>query len=173
MLAATSFFPFFFFSFCLWNWQMTSPLWQKAKKNKRASWWKWKRRVEKLAWNSTFRKLKSWHLTPSLHRNRWGNNGKSDRLFGGSKITADGDCNHKIKRKLFLGRKAMMNLDSILKSRDITLPIKVPLVKAMVFPVVMYGCETWNINKAECWRIDAFKLWCWGRFLGPLYCKEI
>ena len=91
--------------------------------------------------------------------NRWGNNGKSDRLyFGGSKITADGDCSHEIKRHLHLGIKVMTNLDSILKSRDITLPNKVRLVKAMVFPVVMYGCESWTIKKAECQRIDAFKL---------------
>ena len=83
--------------------------------------------------------------------NRWGNNGNSERLyFGGSKITADGDCSHEIKRHLPLGRKAMTNLDSILKSRDITFPTNVPLVKAMVFPVVMYGCESWTIKKAEC-----------------------
>ena len=98
--------------------------------------------------------------------NRWGNNGNSERLFlGGSKITADGDCSHEIKRRLLLGRKAMTNLDSILKSRDITLPTKVRLVKAMVFPVVMYGCESWTIKKAEHWRIDAFELWCWRRQL--------
>ena len=83
--------------------------------------------------------------------------------FGGSKITAYGDCSHEIKRRLLLGRKAMTNLDSILKSRDITLPTKVHLVKAMVFPVVMYGCENWTINKAEHQRIDAFDLWCWRR----------
>ena len=82
----------------------------------------------------------------------------SDFIFGGSKITADGDCSHEIKRRLFLGRKVMTNLDSILKSRDITLPTKVRLVKAMVFPVVMYGCESWTIKKAECQRIDAFEL---------------
>ena len=85
--------------------------------------------------------------------------------FGGSKITADGDCSQEIKRCLLLGRKAMTNLDSILKSRDITLPTKVRLVKAMVFPVVMYGCESWTIKKAELWRIDAFELWCWRRLL--------
>ena len=84
---------------------------------------------------------------------------------GGSKITADGDCSHKIKRRLLLGRKVMTNLDSILKSRDVTLPTKACLVKDMVFPVVMYGCESWTINKAECWRIDAFELWCWRRLL--------
>ena len=85
--------------------------------------------------------------------------------FGGSKITADGDCSHEIKRRLLLGRKAMTNLDGVLKSRDITLPTKVCLVKAMVFPVVMYGCESWTIKKAEHGRIDAFELWCWRRLL--------
>ena len=89
----------------------------------------------------------------------------SDFIFGGSKITADSDCSHEIKRRFFLGRKAMTNLDSILKSRDNTLPTKVRLVKAMVFPVVMYGCESWTINKGEHRRIDAFELWCWRRFL--------
>ena len=94
--------------------------------------------------------------------NRWGNNENSERVyFGGSKITVDGDCSHDIKRCLLLGRKAMTNLDSMLKSRDINLPTKVHLVKAMVFPVVMYGCECWTVKKAECWRIDAFELWCW------------
>ena len=86
-------------------------------------------------------------------------------IFLGSKITADGDCNHEIKRLLLFGRKAMTNLDSILKSRDITLLIKVRLVKSMVFPVVVYGCECWTIKKAERWRIDAFELWCWRRVL--------
>ena len=88
-----------------------------------------------------------------------------DFIFLGSKITADGDCSHEIKRCLLLGRKVMTNLDSILKSRDITLSTKVHLVKAMVFPVVMYGCESWTIKKAECQRIDAFELWCWRRLL--------
>ena len=98
--------------------------------------------------------------------NRWGNSRNSaDFILGGSKITADGDCSHKIKRHLLLGRKVMTNLDSILKSRDIILSTKVRLVKAMVFPVVMYGCESWTIKKAECWRIDAFELWCWKRLL--------
>ena len=97
----------------------------------------------------------------------------SDFIFGGSKITADGDCSQKIKRRLLLGRKVMTNLDSILKSRDITLPTKVCLVKAMVFPVVMLGCESWTVKKAECRRIDAFELWCWRRLLSPLDCKEI
>ena len=88
-----------------------------------------------------------------------------DFIFGGSKITADGNCSHEIKRRLLLGRKAMTNLDSILKSRDITLPTNVHLVKAMVFPVVMYGCESWTIKKAESQRIDVFQLWYWRRFL--------
>ena len=88
-----------------------------------------------------------------------------DFIFLGSRITADGDCSHEIKRCLLLGRQAMTNLDSILKSRDITLPTKVYLVKAMVFPVVMYACESWTIKKAERWRIDAFELWCWRRLL--------
>ena len=89
----------------------------------------------------------------------------TDFILGGSKIIADGDCSHEIKRCLLLGRKVMTNLDSILKSRDITLPTKVRLVKAMVFPVVMYSCESWTIKKAECQRIDAFELWCWRRLL--------
>ena len=89
----------------------------------------------------------------------------SDFIFLGSKITADGDCSHEIKRRLLLRTKAKTNLDSILKNRDITLPTKVRLVKAMVFPVVMYGCESWTIKKAECQRIDAFELWCWRRLL--------
>ena len=88
-----------------------------------------------------------------------------DFIFLGSKISADGDCSHKIERPLLLGRKVMTNLDSLLKSRDITLPTKICLVKAMVFPVVMYGCESWTIKKAEHRRIDAFELWCWRRFL--------
>ena len=93
--------------------------------------------------------------------NRWENSGNSDFILGGSKITADGDCSHEIKRCLLLGRKVMTKLDTILKSRDITLPTKVHLVKAIVFPVVMYGCDNWTITKVECWRIVAFKLWCW------------
>ena len=98
--------------------------------------------------------------------NRWGNSGNSVGLyFLGSKITADGDCSYEIKRRLLLGRKVMTNLDSIFKSRDITLPAKVCLVKAMVFPVVMYGCESWTVKKAECRRIDAFELWFWRRLL--------
>ena len=98
--------------------------------------------------------------------NRWGNSGNSDRLyFGGLQIIADGDCTHEIKRCLLLGRKVMTNPDSILKSRNITLPTKIHLVKTMVFPVVMYGCESWAIKTAEHWRIDTFELWCWRRLL--------
>ena len=89
----------------------------------------------------------------------------TDLIFLDSKITADGDCSYEIKRHLLLGRKAMTNLDSILKSRDITWPTKVHLVEATVFPVLMYGCESWTIKKAECWRINAFELWCWRRLL--------
>ena len=90
----------------------------------------------------------------------------SDFIFGGSKITADGDCSHEVKRRLLLGRKVMTNLDSIFKSRDITLLTKVHLVKAMVFLVVMYGCESWTVKKADCQRTDAFELWCWRRPLS-------
>ena len=97
----------------------------------------------------------------------------SDFIFLGSKITAGGYCSHEIKRCLLLGRKIMTNLDSILKSIDMTLPTKVHLVKAMVFPVVMYGCESWTTKKAECWRSDAFELWCWRRLLSTLDYKEI
>ena len=96
-----------------------------------------------------------------------------ETILGGSKITADGDCSHEIKRHFLLGRKVMTNLDSILKSKDITLPTKIHLVKAMFFPVVMYGCESWTIKKAEHQRIDAFDLWCWGDSKSPLDCKEI
>ena len=107
--------------------------------------------------------------------NRWGNSGSSGRLyFLGSKITADGDYSHEVKRRLLLGRKVMTNLDSILKSRDITLLTKVHLVKAMVFPVVMCGCESWTVKKAERQNIDAFELWYWrSLFDSPLDCKEI
>ena len=117
-----------------------------------------------MAYSSTFRKRRSWHLVPSLH-------GKqlletvADFILGGSKITADGDCSHEIKRHLLLGRKVMTNLDIILKSRDITLPTKICLVKAMAFPVIMYGCESWTVKKAEPHRIDAFELWCLRRLL--------
>ena len=110
--------------------------------------------------------------------NRWGNRGNSGNsvrfyLRGGSKITADGDCSHEIKRCLLLGGKVKTNLDSILKSRDITLLTNVHLVKAVAFPVVMYACESWTIKKAERRRIDVFELWCWRRLESPLDCKEI
>ena len=125
-----------------------------------------KEESEKVGLNSAFKNWKSWHLSHHFMANRWGNSGNHGRLyFGGSKITADGDCSHEIKRCLLLRRKATTNLVSILKSRDITLPTKVRLVKAMVFPVVMYGCESWTVKKAERRRIDAFELWCWRRFL--------
>ena len=97
----------------------------------------------------------------------------SDFIFFGSQITADGDCSHEIKRHLLLGRKVITNLESILNSRDITLQTKVHLVKAMVFPVVMYGCEGWTVKKAECRKMDAFELWYWRRLDSPLDCKEI
>ena len=106
--------------------------------------------------------------------NRKGNNGSSKILcFGGSNITTDGDYSHEIQRRLLLGRKAMTNLDSTLKSRDMTLPTKVHLVKAMVFPVVIYGCGSWTIKKAEHRRINVFELWCWRRLESLLDCKDI
>ena len=113
------------------------------------------------------RKLRPWHLVPSLHGKLIGKQWKSERIFilGGSKITADGDCSHEIKRHLLLGRKAMTDLDSILKSRGITLPTKVRLVKAMLFPVVMYGCESRSMKNVERRRIDAFELCCWRKLL--------
>ena len=114
--------------------------------------------------------IKKTKIVASSHITSWQIEGEKvevviDFLFGGSKITADGDCSHEIRRRLPLGRKAMTNLDSVLKSRDITLPTKVRIVKAMVFPVVTYGCESWTVKKAEWQRIDAFKLWCWRRLL--------
>ena len=147
--------------------QMTPPFWQKAKGNLRASWWKWKRRAKKTDLKLSFQKAKIMESGPITS---WQISGEtmetvSDFIFWGSKITADGDHSHKIKRHLLLGRKVMTNLDSILKSRDITLSTKVCLVKAMVFLVVMYRCESWTIKKAECQRIDAFELWCWRRLL--------
>ena len=102
-------------------------------------------------------------LVPSLHGKQMGK--QCQTIFWGSKITADGECSHEIKRRLLLGRKVMTNLDSIFKSRDIALPTNVRLVKAMVFPVVMYGCESWAVKKAECQRTDASELWCWRRLL--------
>ena len=145
--------------------QMIPRLWLKVKRNWRAFWCMWKRRVKKFALNLTFKKLKLWHLVPALHGKYMGKQWKQwQTIFLGSKITADGDCSHEIKRHLLLGRKVMTNLET-LKGRDITLPTKVRLVKAMVFPVVMYGCESWTVKKAECWRTDAFELWCWRRLL--------
>ena len=146
---------------------MTPPLWQKAKTNLRASWWKWKRRVEKVDLKLNIQKTKIMASGPTT---LWQIDGETVEtvtgfILGGSKITADGDCSHEIKRCLLLGRKVMTNLDSILKSRDITLSTKVPLVKAMLFPVFMYGCERWTIKKAERRRIDAFELWCCRRLL--------
>ena len=113
------------------------------------------------------RKLRSQHPIPSLHGKQMGKERKQwwDFILGGSKINGDCDCSHEIKRCLLLGRKVMANLDSILKSRDITLSTEFCLVKAMIFPVIMYGCESWTIKKAECWRIEAFELWCWRRLL--------
>ena len=124
------------------------------------------RRVKKLLKSQNFQNK---DIAPGLITS-WQIDGETtetvrDFIFSGSKITADGDCSHEIKRCLLLGRKAMTNLDNMLKSRDITLPTKAHLVKAMVFPVVMYGCENWTIKKAECQRIDAFELWCWRRVL--------
>ena len=144
---------------------MTPPLWQKAKKNKRASCWKWK--SEKVGLKLNIQKTK---IMASGTITLWEIDGETVEtvtafILGGSKITADGDCSHEIKRHFLLGRKVITNLDSILKGRDITLLRKVYLVKTMVFPVVMYGCESWTIKKAECWRIDAFELWCWRRLL--------
>ena len=145
---------------------MTPPLWQKVKRNKKASWWKWKWRVK--SWLKAQHSENKDHGILSHHfmGNRWGNSGNSVRLyFLVSKITADGDCSHEIKRRLLLERKVMTNLDSIWKSRDITLSTKVSLVEAMVFSVVMYVCESWTIKKAERRRIDSFELWRWRRLL--------
>ena len=127
-----------------------------------------KEESEKAGFKLNIQKLRSWHPGPSIIS--WQIDGVTmetvtDFLFLGSKITADGDCSHEIKTCLLLGRKAMTNLDSILKSRHITLPTNIRLAKAMVFPVVMYRCESWTINKSECRRIDAFELWCWRRLL--------
>ena len=145
---------------------MTPPLWQKVRREEPLD---ESERGEWKSWLKTQHSKNKDHGIWSHHfmENRWGNKWKQwQTLFlGVSKITADDDCSHEIKRHLLLGRKAMTNLDSILKNRDITLPTKVCLVKAMVFPVVMYGCESWTIKKAECWRIDAFELWCWRRLL--------
>ena len=142
---------------------MTPPLWQKAK----SLLMKVKEESEKVGLKLNVQKTKTMASGPITS---WQIDGETvetvaDFILGGSKIIADGDCSHETKRHLFLGRKVITNLDSILKSRDITLPTKVYLVKAMIFPVVMYGCESWTIKKAEHGRIDAFELWCWRRLL--------
>ena len=130
-----------------------------------------KEESEKVGLKSNIQKTKIMASGPIIS---WQTDGNSEILyFGGSQITADGDCSHEIKRQLFLGRKAMTNLDIILKSRDITLPKKVLLVRALVFPVVMYGCESWTIKKAECQRIDGFELVLEKTLESPLDCKEI
>ena len=138
---------------------MTPPLWQKVKKNYKSLLMKGEEESERAGLKLYIQKTKIMASGPITS---WQTDGETtetrDRLyFLGSKITADGDCSHEIKRHLLLGRKAMTNLDSILKSRDITLPTKIHPVKAMIFPVVMYGCESWTIKKAECQRIDAFE----------------
>jgi len=134
---------------------------------RKASWWEWKRRVKKVGLKLNIQKTK---ILTSGPITSWQIDGETvetvaDFILLGFKITKDGDCSHEIKRHLLLGRKVITNLDTILKSRGITLSIKVHLVKAMVFQVVMYGCESWALKKAEHWRIDAFELWCWRRLL--------
>ena len=145
---------------------MTPPLWQKEKKNSRASWWKWKK-SENVGLKLNTQKTK---ILASSSITSWQIDGETveteaDFIFLTSKITADGDCSHEIKRCLLLGREVTNNLGNILKSIDITLSTKVCLVKAMVFPVVMYGCKSWTTKKAKHRRIDAFELWCWRRLL--------
>ena len=147
--------------------QRTPSLWQKLKRNKEPLDESWRR--EWKSWLKTQHSKKT-KIMASGPITSWQIDGKTmqmvtDFIFVGSKITADGDWSHEIKRHLFLGRKAVRNLDSILKSRDVTLLTKVCLVKAMVFPAVMYGCESWTMKKAKPWRIDAFELWCWRRLL--------
>ena len=147
--------------------QMTPPLWQKSEEELKSLLMKGKVESEKVGLKLNIQKPK---IMASVRINSWEIDGEtvetvSDFIFLGSKITTDGDCSHEIKRRLLLGRKVMTNLDSIFKSRAITLPTNVHLVKAMVFPVVMYGCESWTVKKAEHQRIDAFELWCWRRLL--------
>ena len=147
--------------------QMTPPLWQKSEEELKSLLMKVKEENEKIGLKLNIQKTKIMASNPITS---WQMDGETvetiaDFIFLGSKITADGDCSHEIKSHLLLGRKVMTNLDSILKSRDITLSTKVRLVKAMVLPVVMYGCESRTIKKAECWRIDAFELWRWRRLL--------
>ena len=147
--------------------QMIPPLWQRSEDELKSLLMKVKEESEKAGLKLNIQKTKIMASGPITS---WKIDGEtvetvSDFILGGSKITADADCSHEIKRRLLLGRKVMTNLDSILKNRDITLPTKVHLVKAMVFPVVMYGCESWTVRKAEHRKIDAFELWCWRRLL--------
>ena len=134
-----------------------------------------KEESEKTGLNLNIQKTKIMESSPITSWQKYGETMETvtDFIFLGSKITPDSDCSHEIKRRLLLGRKVMTNLDSILKSRDITLLTKVCVVKAMVFPVLMSGCETWTMKKAEHQRIDAFDLWCWRTAESPLYCREI
>ena len=146
---------------------MTPPLWQKVEEELKSLLMKVKEESEKVGLELNIQKTKIMASGPITS---WEIDGEtvetvSDFIFLGSKITADGDCSHEIKRRLLLERKVMTNLDSIFKSRDIALSTKVHLVKAMVFPVVMYGCESWTVKKAELRRIDAFEVWCWRRLL--------
>ena len=145
---------------------MTNTLVAESEEELKSLLMKVKEESEKVGLKLNIQKTKIMASGPIISRQIDGETGEkvSDFIFLGAKITADGDCSHEIKRHLLLGRKVMNNLDSIFKSRDITLPTKVHLVKAMVFPVVMYGCESW-VKKAECQRIDAFELWCWRRLL--------
>ena len=147
--------------------QMTPPLWQKVKRNFKSLLMKVKEESGKVGLKLNIQKTKIMASGPitSLETDGETVETVSDFMFLGSKITADGDCSHEIKRRLLLGRKVVTNLDSILKNRDITLPTKVCLVKAMVFPVVVYGCESWTVKKAERQKTDAFELWCWRRLL--------
>ena len=149
------------------NMQMTPPLWQKVKEELKSLLMKVKEESEKVGLKLNIQKSKIMASGPITS---WEIDGVtvetvSDFIFLGSKITADGDCSHAIKRRLLLGRKVITNLDSIFKNRDIPLPTKVHLVKAMVFPMVIYGCESWTVKNAERLRIDAFELWCWRRLL--------
>ena len=150
---------------------MTPPLWQESEEELKSLLMKVKEESEKFGLKLNIQKTKIMASGPITSREIDGETVEtvSDFIFLGSKITADGDCSHEIKRHLLLERKVMTNLDSILKSRDITLSTKVCLVKAMAFPVVMYGCESWTVKKAECRRIDAFQLWCWRRLLRVLW----
>ena len=146
-----------------------------SKEELKSSWWKWKRRVKKTGLKLNIQKTKIMSPSPITSWPLHGQDGEAmetvtDFIFLGSKITADGDCSHEIKRCLLLGRKAMTNLDTMFKSRDITLPTKVHIIKAIkVFPVVLYRCESWTIKQAEHQRIDAFELWCWRRLLRVLW----